>query len=217
MPTGEPETVLRESASSSPSTKLSRFGRPVSGSWSTRWRSASSAAWRSIASASTLAEAWTKCTSCGVNRFGSEEWTSSTPKGCCLPSIVTARLLRTPVTRSTGGIEKRRSADQSSTITCSPESSAAPACESRAAEARSEPSTCFSSPARRLRRRPSRPVSQMQAASTPSISVSSATASPISWSGSPSFNARPPSWATAACWAAERLSSCSADLRSVMS
>ena len=36
------------------------------------------------------------------------EWTSSTPKGCSLPSISTARLLATPSTRSAGGIEKRR-------------------------------------------------------------------------------------------------------------
>ena len=104
----------------SESTKLSRLGRPVSESWRTRWRSASSAAWRSIASASTLAEAWTKWTSCGVKRLGSVEWTSSTPNGLSLPSITTARLLRTPSTRSAGGIEKRASVDQSSTITCRP-------------------------------------------------------------------------------------------------
>ena len=120
--------------------------------------------WRSIASASTLAAACTKWTSCGVKRLGSVEWTSSTPKGWSLPSITTARLLPTPSTRSAGGIVKRCSADQSSTITCRPESSAAPAWESRAAETRRPPPiTWSSSPARRLRRRPSRPTSQMQA------------------------------------------------------
>ena len=105
IPTGVPETVARLSASASESTKLSRLGRPVSESWRTRWRSASSAAWRSIASARTFAEACTKWTSCGVKRLGSVEWTSSTPKGSSLPLITTARLLRTPSTRSAGGIE----------------------------------------------------------------------------------------------------------------
>ncbi len=178
MPTGEPETVLRESDAANASTKLSRLGSPVSGSCRTRWRSASSAAWRSIASARTLAEAWTKCTSWGVKRLGSDECTSRMPKGRCLPSIGTARLLRTPIARRGEGIEKRLSADQSSTITCRRESSAAPAWESRAAEARPAPTARSSRPVRRLSRRPSSPTSQMQAAATPSISVIRETASP---------------------------------------
>ena len=84
IPTGVPETVARFSASASESTKLRRFGRPVSESCRTRWRRAWSAAWRSIASARTFAEACTKWTSCGVKRLGSVEWTSRTPKGCVL-------------------------------------------------------------------------------------------------------------------------------------
>ena len=44
IPTGVPETVARFSASPSESTKLSRLGSPVSESWRTRWRRASSAA-----------------------------------------------------------------------------------------------------------------------------------------------------------------------------
>src|ERR1044071_1943157 len=40
IPTGEPETVLRLSESPSESTKLSRFGSPVSGSCRTRGRRA---------------------------------------------------------------------------------------------------------------------------------------------------------------------------------
>ena len=164
IPTGEPDAVARRSASLSASTKLSRLGRPVSESCRTRWRSAWSATWRSIASASTFAAACTKWTSCGVKRLGSIEWTSSTPNGWSLPSITTARLLPTPSTRSTGGIVKRCSVAQSATITCRPESSAAPAWESRAAETRRlAPVTWPSSPARRRRRRPSRPTSQMQA------------------------------------------------------
>ncbi len=56
-----------------------------------------------------------------------------------------------------------------------PESRAAPAWESRAAETRRPaPTTWSSSPARRLRRRPSRPSSQMQALWTPSTSPISA-------------------------------------------
>ena len=105
IPTGVLEIDARFSDSASESMKLSRFGRPVSESCRTRWRRASSAAWRSIASASTFADAWTKWTSCGVNRLGSVEWMSRTPKGPSLPLITTARLLRTPSTRSEGGIE----------------------------------------------------------------------------------------------------------------
>ncbi len=217
-PTGEPEAMLRRSASRSESMKLSRLGRPVRESCRTRWRSASSALWRTSASARTLAEAWTKWTSCGVKWLGSVEWMSSTPKGRSLPAIGTARLLRMPSTRSAGGIEKRRSLVQSSTITCRPDSSAAPACESRAAEARrSAPPLRSSRPARRCRRRPSRPASQTQAASTPSISVISGTVCLASRAGSPSWRAWRPSRATAACCAAARCSSCSASLRSVMS
>ena len=65
IPTGEPETVARFSASASESTKLSRLGSPVSESCRTRWRSAWSAVWRSIASARTLAAACRKGTSWG--------------------------------------------------------------------------------------------------------------------------------------------------------
>ena len=218
IPTGEPEAVARLSASLSASMKLSRLGSPVRESCRTRWRRAWSAMWRSIASASTLAAACRKWTSWGPKRPGSVEWTSSTPKGCSLPSIITARLLPNPSTRSTGGIVNRCSLDQSPTITCSPDSSAAPAWESRAAETRRPaPVTWPSSPARRRRRRPSRPTSQMQAPSTPSTPSIRETAARIRESGSPSFRARSPSWATTACWAAARCTSCSASLRSVMS
>ena len=120
--------------------------------------------------------------------------------------------------RTAGGIVKRSSLVQSGTITGTPASSAAPACDSRPAETRRpEPSTASSRPARRLRRRPSRPTSQMQARSTPSSSPISVTASRISASGSPFFSARSPSRATTACWARERCRSISAVLRSVMS
>ena len=72
----------------------------------------------------------------GAKRSGSVAWTSSTPKGWSLPSIITARLLAAPKARSTGGIVKRSSLAQSGTIAAAPESSAAPAWESRAAETR---------------------------------------------------------------------------------
>ena len=218
IPTGEPETEARPSASSTESTKLSRLGRPVRASWRTRWRSARSAAWRSKASARTLAEASRKGTSLGPKRPASQEWTSSTPKGRSLPSITTASELAAPRARTAGGIVKRSSTDQSGTITGTPASSAAPACDSRPAETRRpEPCTVSSRPARRLSRRPSRPTSQMQACSTPSSSPIRLTASRISASGSPFLSARSPSRATTACWARERCRSISTVLRSVMS
>ena len=144
----------------------------MSASWRTRWRSAWSAAWRSIASARTLAAACRKGTSLGEKRCGSVAWTSRTPKGWSLPSIITARLLAAP-----NGAQDRRHREAllarpvGDDRRARPESSAAPAWESRAAETRRPaPTTSSSRPARRLRRRPSRPSSQMQALWTPSIS-----------------------------------------------
>ncbi len=154
----------------------------------------------------------------GEKLSASVAWTSSTPKGWSLPSIITARLLAAPKVRRIGGIVKRSSAAQSGTIVAAPESRAAPAWESRAAETRRPaPITWSSRPARRLRRRPSRPTSQMQALATPSISPISATAATISDSGSPFCSASSPSLATTACWASARCRSDSAVLRSLMS
>ena len=150
--------------------------------------------------------------------FGSSEWMSRIPNGCSRPSIGTARLLRTPITRSAGGIENRPSVSQSAMITCRPDSSAAPAWELRAADARRLPSVPWiSAPASICSRRPSRPTSQMQAASMPSISTISATASSISAADSPCWSAWLESRATVACWATARRRSSSAILRSVMS
>ena len=218
IPIGEPEAVARFSESLRASTKLSRFGRPVRESWRTRWRSAWSAAWRSIASASTLARPGRRERPWGRSGAARSAWMSSTPNGWSLPSIITARLLAAPTTRSTGGIVKRLSLVQSVTIVWVPDSSAAPAWESSAAETRRPaPTTSSSRPARRLRRRPSRPSSQMQALWTPSTSPISEIAARISDSGSPSCRARSPSLATTACWASARCSSASVRLRSVMS
>ena len=59
IPTGEPETVARSSASLSESTKLSRLGRPVSESWRAARVSRSSAALRSVMSPHVMIRPWT--------------------------------------------------------------------------------------------------------------------------------------------------------------
>ena len=103
--------------------------------------------------------------------------------------MTTARLLRTPSTRRAGGIEKRRSASQSSTITCSFESSAAPAWESRAAEARVGADDAVLEAGAQAEPAPVAADLPDAGGLTPSISVISETASLISRSGSPSFSA----------------------------
>ena len=134
----------------------------------------------------------------------------SPPRGCCA----------TPSTRSAGGIEKRALARPvvDDHVQAGLERGAGVGVAGRrdAAARRRPPGS--SRPARRWRRRPSRPSSQMQALSTPSISVISATAAahqrlrvavlqrPLAEPGD-----RPPAGRAARC------SSCSAILRSVMS
>ena len=86
-----------------------------------------------------------------MNRFGSSEWMSRTPNGLLAAVDRDREAAADAHHPSAGGIEKRPSVSQSSTITCRPDSSAAPACELRAAEARRLPSVPWiSAPAQHL-------------------------------------------------------------------
>ena len=193
----------------------------MSASWRTRWRRASSAAWRSIASASTFAEAWTKWTSWGVKRLGSVGVDVEDAEGAVLALDHDGK-----AAADAEHAQGRRhrvallAVDQSSTITCRPDSIAAPAWESRAAETRLP-----SAPATRRRARPAgggggrrgrsprrRPLStpsvfgQQRRPPPPSGRRGRRPRAPARRAGRPSPAGRRP-----AC------SSCSAILRSVMS
>ena len=207
----------RACASRSPNSVL--FGSRVSGSCSARRRISSSAARRSMASASTFASDCTKLTSSSGKTWSLLECSSSTPNGRSGPSMTTAMPLRRSSPARAGICEKRCSSGQSRT-------SVRPPCSIAKAASEPEPrcSSCSAgaSPGHPTVARWTKPSgdgrnSSTCAHSTPRIEAAVDTASCISPARSWPSSALCPSRATAACWAARSWSSASARLRSLMS